>query len=286
MTVPDFVIIGAMKSGTTTLHEQLARQPQFFMSEPKEPNFFSDDAVFARGRDWYESLFAAAPAGAIKGESSTHYTKLPDHPHTVERIGETLPDARFVYVMRHPIDRLISHYIHAWTERETSAPIDQAIDDLPALIDYSRYAYQISPWIEAFGRERILPVFFERLMATPQDEFARICKFLGAKGAVEWSTEAAANASAKRMRKHPALRLAIDNPFAVAFRRRFVPKNVRDRMKDQLVMKERPALSDASQKRLRAIFDEDLASLSELLGGNLNCACFKDAARAAPLGWL
>ena len=57
---PDFIVIGAMKSATTTLHEQLARQPRLFMSRPKEPNFFSDDAMYARGWDWYSSLFRAA----------------------------------------------------------------------------------------------------------------------------------------------------------------------------------------------------------------------------------
>ena len=83
---PDFIIIGAMKCATSTLHEQLALQPGFFMSTPKEPNFFSDDDCFARGLDWYRGLFAEAPEGSIRGESSTHYTKLPTHPRTVERL--------------------------------------------------------------------------------------------------------------------------------------------------------------------------------------------------------
>ena len=59
---PDFIVVGAMKSATTTLHEQLARQPGVFMSRPKEPNFFSDDAIYARGWGWYSSLFRAASA--------------------------------------------------------------------------------------------------------------------------------------------------------------------------------------------------------------------------------
>ena len=83
---PDFIVIGAMKSATTTLHEQLARQPGIFMSRPKEPNFFSDDAIYARGWGWYSSLFQAADLGSLRGESSTHYTKLPTFPRTVERM--------------------------------------------------------------------------------------------------------------------------------------------------------------------------------------------------------
>jgi hypothetical protein len=80
---PNFIIIGAMKCATSTLHEQLARQPGFFMSQPKEPNFFSDDSAYARGEDWYLGLFAGTRPGDICGESSTHYTKLPTYPGTV-----------------------------------------------------------------------------------------------------------------------------------------------------------------------------------------------------------
>ena len=73
------MIIGAMKSGTRSLHDQLDLQPGFFMSDPKEPCYFSDDDVFDRGEDWYRGLFSGAGAGDLRGESSTHYTKLPTH---------------------------------------------------------------------------------------------------------------------------------------------------------------------------------------------------------------
>src|SRR5215469_9765623 len=106
---PDFIVVGAMKSATTTLHEQLARQPGVFMSRPKEPNFFSDDAAYARGWRWYESLFKDAAATDLRGESSTHYSKLPTFPRTLERMLRYLPRVKVIYVMRHPIDRLVSH---------------------------------------------------------------------------------------------------------------------------------------------------------------------------------
>ncbi|HTO70120.1 MAG TPA: sulfotransferase, partial [Myxococcota bacterium] len=80
MRLPDFAIIGAMKCGTSTLHEQLALRSGFFMSRPKEPNFFSDDDQYARGVGWYAGLFAGAAPGQLCGESSTHYTKLPTYP--------------------------------------------------------------------------------------------------------------------------------------------------------------------------------------------------------------
>ena len=104
-TFAAFLVIGAMKCGTSSLHEQLSRRPNFFLSTPKEPNFFGDDDQFRKGTVWYESLFAGASPGQRCGESSTHYTKLPDHPHTVDRMHALIPGARLVYVMRHPIER-------------------------------------------------------------------------------------------------------------------------------------------------------------------------------------
>ena len=127
--LPDFMIIGAMKCATSTLHEQLHRQPGIVMSEPKEIYFFSDMPVFAKGINWYTKHFENVPANELCGESSTHYTKTPTYPATVDRIQKHVPDAKFVYVMRHPIDRLVSQYIHQWTEREISVKIDEAIDE-------------------------------------------------------------------------------------------------------------------------------------------------------------
>ena len=128
---PDFIVIGAMKSATTTLHEQLARQPGLFMSVPKEPNFFSDDDNYAQGLGWYSSLFRDAPAGALRGESSTHYTKLPTHPRTVDRMVQALPDVKLIYVMRHPIDRLISQYVHEIAVGRIGVGLNEAIAELP-----------------------------------------------------------------------------------------------------------------------------------------------------------
>jgi hypothetical protein len=90
MSRPDFLIIGAMKSGTSTLAAQLSEQAGIFMTTPKEPNFFSDDDVYAQGLPWYAALFDAAEPGDIKGEASTHYTKRPTYPETLARAQAVL----------------------------------------------------------------------------------------------------------------------------------------------------------------------------------------------------
>ncbi|MGL4498189.1 MAG: sulfotransferase family protein, partial [Planktothrix sp.] len=161
---PDFIIIGAMKCATSTLHEQLALQPGIFMSKLKEPNFFSNNEEYQKGWNWYLSNFASAPIEALSGESSTHYTKLPTYPETIQRIQKHLPQAKFIYVMRHPIDRLVSQYIHEWTQKVISEDINTAITNHPELIDYSCYTMQLKPYFETFGKERVLPIFFERML--------------------------------------------------------------------------------------------------------------------------
>lgn len=275
MTLPDFVIIGAMKCGTSTLHAQLAAQPQFFMSEPKEPNFFSNDEIYAKTEGWYRGLFRDAPAGAIKGESSTHYTKLPTYPKSVERLAALIPDAKFIYVMRDPVERLISHYIHEWTQGVIICGLDEAIGKHPELVAYSRYAYQLEPWIARFGGERILPVIFEKLTREPDAELKRIAAFLGAKGAVGWRHDLEAqNVSSERIRKFPGYSLIVDNPIATFLRRTLVPQTLRDRVKSKLQMRERPELSASHIAKLNDIFDRDLAALGALIGAPTSRADF------------
>ncbi len=287
MRLPDFIIIGAMKCATSTLHEQLAQQPGIVMSTPKEPYFFSNDEVWQRGMAWYASLFEHASEDALCGESSTHYTKLPTYPHTVARMREHLPpDVKFIYIMRHPIDRLVSQYIHEWTECVISTPIDEAIDLHPELIEYSRYAMQLEPYFEAFGRERVLPVFFDRLASHPQDELERICRFIGYRGRPRWDeTLSEQNVSSQRLRKSAWRDFLVDLPGLRTVRRTLVPQAVRDRIKQFWSMKERPQLSPENLRRLEATFDADLARLGRWLDLELRCENFKAIARETAPQW-
>jgi hypothetical protein len=261
------------------------------MTTPKEPCFFSDDQAWSRGLGWYESLFAAAPVGALRGEASTHYTKLPDHPRTVERIVQVLEAAapggtRFVYLMRHPVDRLISQYMHEWTQRIIREPLESAVESHPALIDYGRYAMQLAPYLAAFGRERLLPVFFERLTAQPSDTLSRIARFIGLHSDAAWDEAVAPrNVSAERLRASPLRDALVHAPVATLIRRRLIPKSWRDRARRLWTMPERPALSPAVRARVEAVFDEDLARLGSWLGLPLSCATFKARAASRAPGW-
>ncbi|MHC5002209.1 MAG: sulfotransferase family protein, partial [Planctomycetota bacterium] len=285
---PDFIIIGAMKCATSTLHEQLARQDGIVMSDPKEPCFFSDDAIWARGSDWYRGLFARAGPADLCGESSTHYTKRPTHRRTVERMKAHLPaTTRFVYVMRHPIDRLVSQYVHEWTQRRTTVPIDEAVEQLPELVDYGRYAMQLRPFIDAFGVDAILPVFLERMRSEPQEQLERVARFVGYGGAVRWDDGLdPQNVSAERERSSRLRRTLSAVPGARPLLHAVVPDALWERLKTRLWrMPGRPELSAGARARLERVYDEDLAELGRWLGLELSCATFARAVQCPGPTW-
>ena len=118
-TLPNFLIIGAGKSGTTSLWNYLDQHPQIGMLAIKEPSFFSMDEVHDRGLAWYRRLFAGHAGAVARGEASNSYSATDTFPKTIDRIAATLPDPRFVYIVRHPRARTESD----WMERQRIAPV-------------------------------------------------------------------------------------------------------------------------------------------------------------------
>lgn len=288
LRLPDFVLIGAMKCGTSTLHDQLAAQDGFFMCTPKEPNFFSDDPIYARGMDWYAGLFQGAAPGQLRGESSTHYTKRPTHPRTFERLRRALPEARLIYMMRHPIDRLISHYVHEWTENRIRTSLERAVAEVPDLVDYGLYGMQIEPFLEAYGPDRVLPLFLERMSARPQETLEQVARWLGHAGPLTWQDDLGErNVGADRLRKSRLRDLVVEAPLLRELRRWLVPRPLRAWVKGFWQMRQRPQLSEATLARLRERFDADLSRLSRWLGlgDELRCSTFKDVARRGPFAF-
>ena len=280
MKKPDFIIIGAMKSATSTLHEQLALQPGFFMSTPKEPNFFSDDDIYELGLDWYANLFSAAGVGDICGESSTHYTKLPDYPQTIKRMKSYLPSLKLIYVIRHPIDRLVSHYIHQWSQNVIRTDINQAIDQFDELINYSLYSMQLKPFIEAYGAENIHIAFSEAFRVRPQYELEKVAHFLGYSKPVIWYENLPEqNVSSDRIRRFKGYDFVINHPLLAWFRKTLIPQTFRDAVKNKLTLKTRPQIDEEHRQKLTRIFNEDLALLSDFFGVELNLQNYKNNAQ-------
>jgi len=268
VSLPDFVIIGAMKCATSTLATQLALQEGIFLTDPKEPNFFSDDAVHARGLDWYARLFDPARPGDLKGEASTHYTKLPTHPQTLARLKPVLPETRIIYMIRNPMDRALSHIVHEWSRGHLGRNADEAVGRAPEIVEYGRYAMQVAPWIEAYGSEAVLLTSLEQLKADPQGEMARIGAHLNLPDIV-WQTEIAAqNVSADRVRRLPFHGLIVDNALATGLRRVLMPKSVRAFIRKRRTIGDRPAFGPEARRQLEETYLADRAMLAAFFPGH------------------
>lgn len=176
---PGLFVIGAMKSGTTYLNKLLGAHPEIFMCSPEEPSYFVEpkqlrtlwpeawDQGFWRSEDHYLQLFHPNGDAIQLGEASTNYTKRPLIDGVVERIHDFNPDARFIYLMRDPIERTISHYWHMVRHHTERRPMLEAIKADQQYLDVSHYAMQLAPYIDRFGPDRVAILSFEQLTQNP-----------------------------------------------------------------------------------------------------------------------
>ncbi|NOG53618.1 MAG: hypothetical protein HND57_04715 [Planctomycetes bacterium] len=180
--LPDFLVIGAMKAGTTTLYRDLLTCPDIFFPADKEPEALATDAVLSdSGTADYAALFHHAAPTQRCGEASTAYTKLPDVTGVTERAKQLLgPDLKVIYIVRHPIERTISHHYHEASAGRAEFDINTAVRNHPRLVDYSRYALQITPWLETFGLAQVHVICFEQYVKNRTDIVNRTLGFLGA----------------------------------------------------------------------------------------------------------
>lgn len=164
--LPDLVIIGAMKSATSTLFHWLSQQPEVFMASPKETNFFARD--WDRGLDWYRSCFEGAEPGQLLGEASVMYTSPEYAEASAERMKSVLPDARLIYVIREPVERIRSHYRHeVQRHREARSLLDAIAEPDNPYLGNSMYFVRLEPYISRFPRDHLLVVRFEDVVRQP-----------------------------------------------------------------------------------------------------------------------
>jgi Sulfotransferase family len=178
--LPNFLVIGAMKAGTTSLYRYLREHPQVFMPREKELHFFAAPERWDLGRDWYEAQFAAADGAVAVGEASPTYAMYPEFTGVPERVAALLPGARLVYTVRHPIERMRSHYLHQLQRGREHAPIERALVADPRYLDTSRYALQLGRYLGRFPAERLLVITAEQLRDERVATIGRVLEFLGA----------------------------------------------------------------------------------------------------------
>jgi hypothetical protein len=178
----DFLVIGAMKCATSTVCAYLEDHPDVFMVPRCEPNFFSHDTNYAKGFDWYGAHFRDRSGETICGEGSNSYAEGEMYPNTVSRMVAYKSDLKLIYMVRHPIDRIVSAWIQLRVDNGDAVPgtLDRAIIERPELyIDPSLYWKNISQYRVAFSDTQIFVGFMEDLKEDSAAFFNRLTTFLG-----------------------------------------------------------------------------------------------------------
>ncbi len=178
---PHFLIVGAMKAGTTTLYRDLVLHPDIFMPTVKEPEILIKHGTRDSIAKAYEQLFGPAKSDAIMGEASTAYTKRPVHEGVADLARKFLSrDLKVIYIRREPISRLVSQYSHEQQHGTIDTTIKRAIRECDRLIDFGRYDWQIAPWQEAFGSENVLQLELAEYASNRQATVEKVLDFIGA----------------------------------------------------------------------------------------------------------
>jgi hypothetical protein len=177
--LPDFLILGAAKSGTTSLSAWLDARADVFVPPQKELHFFSRDDQWARGVSHYTDAFD--PAGArLAGEATPNYLARDE---VTVRAAQTVPDARLIALLREPVDRAWSHHSY---DRELGIA-DVSFDDVAASVgtpdehwylEQGRYLRHLARWCEQFPRDHLLVLWFDDLRDRPLDTYRTVCEFL------------------------------------------------------------------------------------------------------------
>lgn len=177
---PDFIVIGAMKAGTSSLFQWLGTHPGCTLPPVKEPHFFSRDDRFAEGPDDYLALFAGAPPSTVTGEASASYADPRIAGTVARRMQELAPSVRLVYLVRDPVERLRSHYLHEWQRSRERRPVLEAVTapDNP-YVALSRYAETADRFSEVLGDDRLLVVPTPDLETADSPGWRRVTDHLG-----------------------------------------------------------------------------------------------------------
>lgn len=179
--LPTWIMIGAMKSATSSLHRYLAEHPQVATSTPKELDFFVKHRYDELGIDWYQKQFTNPPGALAAGESSVNYTKCHEFPGVAERMHKHLPDVKLIYVLRDPILRLESQWVHAVGAGKWRGDFASAVRDpeTSPMIQTSCYWTQLEQYLAFYDPSQIKIMSYEDVSADPHTAVGEILEYIG-----------------------------------------------------------------------------------------------------------
>jgi hypothetical protein len=272
MPLPTFLVIGAQKCGTSSLHSYLAAHPDIEMpAERKELDFFleGEHGTAALGEDWYASRWRGDTE--IRGEASPNYTAHPFHHGVAARAAALVPDARLVFLARDPIERAVSHYVHRRAHDLERRPLDAVLADLDdpgnGLVQRSLYMAQLDQWLEHYPADRLLVVASERLRRQREETLDGIFAFLGAAPGFRDHALATERNTADERRELTAGALALERAPAARLARRLVPAAVKRRLRAGMSRQvDVPEVTPGLRARLEDKLRPDLARLRAFTG--------------------
>jgi hypothetical protein len=269
----DFILIGAQKCGTTSIANQLAAHPQVCFSKEKEPGYFHATENWQAGLNVYHALFGPRP-GQLCGEGSTFYTFFPEFTKTHERLYDYNPDLKLVYIMRQPVDRVISHYTHNFVRSIDTKPPEEAVFDSPAYVNRSRYGVQVRPYLELFGPENVLLLIFEEYTDDQIATLEQIARFLNIDPApfADTDTTPRHQSVGQPYLRYESVR-QITHSDAFQKVRNIIPAAIRQPIRHRLFsnkIDEKPHFSVETRQALWRLLEDDVRTVESLLGRRLD----------------
>lgn len=176
--LPNLIVIGAQKCGTSVLHYYLSLHPEVSMSKPKELNFFIEERNWPRGLDWYRAQFDAQ--ANVRGEASPNYTAFPQHEGVPERMHSVVPDAKLIYMVRDPLERIAAHWVHNYAKRREKGTLAETLTHPnTSYVTRSKYAMQLERFLEHYPKEQVLVFQQSELRHQRMETLRKVFEFVG-----------------------------------------------------------------------------------------------------------
>jgi len=257
--LPNLITIGAQKCGTSALHYYLSFHPEVRMSTPKELNFFIKKRNWEQGQEWYESHFGpdgdVAPDVKVHGESSPNYTAFPHFKGVARRMHETVPEAKLIYLVRDPVDRIVSQFMHNWTKRRRSIKRQgiaaTVLEPGTTYVPRSCYWMQLEKFLKFYPESSVLVLAQNDLRDERVETLEKVFRFLGVEaGFYDKRYERLRHQTQKKERKTRVAQVG-----------ERLPPAVWSRLEDRVTVMEsleRPVVTDRLRDDLAAALKDDI----------------------------
>jgi hypothetical protein len=273
--LPNLIVIGGAKCGTTSLHHYLGLHPDIYMSHPKELEFFIEDSGWRRGVPWYETKFPSDKE-AIRGEATPIYTRYPVYPGVPARMHSVIPDAKLIYIVRDPMERMMSQLVDDFS---SFAHIYQDLQsallpfDTSPFVASSLQCFQLEQYLPYYPLSRILIITAEELAGRRCETLAKIFRFLGVDETFT-SKDFFLMLNPRSVKRRPTLGHKLIKRFLALGPGRLIPYRLGLPVRHWLMRSSAPALrvptiDAALEASLLDLFHDDVERLRRLTGMKL-----------------